>query len=256
VLSRKKSLNTFLSIILVLVVSISLPFLRNHLIDSLRWPLQFFSALAGEIRAAVLYHHNLTQNRQLKKEIGLMQRRLFEAEELYLDNLRLRQMLDFKEKSVFPLSAAGVIGYDPSNLSSIIVINKGKQQGIEKDFTVITNQGLAGRVIQAGSLTSQVLLINDLNSGVAAFIQRSRQKGLVSGTLAGSLRMHYLPPDADVQVSDLVVTSGLSGLYPKGILIGQVTRVQRQGKAGEISALVKPAVDLSRLEEVLVVLRE
>lgn len=255
--ARKKRLITFLFIAaLVVITFILIPFLKSCLIDSLRWPLEFSFHINQEIKGIILYHQNLIQNQRFKKEIGLIRRQLREAEELYFENARLRELLDFKEKSIYPLTAAGVIGYDPSNLSSVIIINKGKQQGISQGCAVITNDGLVGRVVQAGRDTSKVLLINDINSGVAALIQRNRQMCLVSGTLTRGLILHYLPPDVDVQISDLVITSGLSGLYPKGILIGRVSKIQEERSPGEIFAILTPSVNLSKLEEVLVVLRK
>lgn len=255
--TRKKRLIIFLSIAALLILTaIVIPFLRNYLIDSLRWPLMFFSSLAKEIQGITFYHQNLVQNQHLKKEIGLIRRQLHEIEELYFENVRLRELLNFKEKSVYPLTAAGVIGYDPSNLSSLIIINKGKRGGISRGFAVITNDGLVGRVVEAGRETSKVLLINDINSGVAALIQRSRVNGLVSGTLAEGLILHYLPSDTEVQISDPVITSGLSGLYSKGILIGKVIKIQEEKSSGEIFAVLKPSANLTKLEEVLVVLKE
>jgi len=239
---------------LVVFTAISIPSIRNYLIDTLRWPLVFFSHISQEIKGITSYHQNLVQNQRLKREIGLIQRQLLEAQELYLENIRLRGLLDFKEKSVYNLTAAGVIGYDPSNLSSIIIINKGKREGINEGYAVITNDGLVGRVVELGEQTSKVLLINDINSGVAGLIQRSRQNGLISGTLARGLILHYLPADADVQIADLVITSGLSGLYPKGILIGKVIKI-KENNPGEIFAVIEPSTDLTKLEEVLVVLQ-
>ena len=241
--------------IVILVVILILP-LRNYLIDSLGWPLNFLSYINREIQGAIFYHQNLVENQLFKKEIGLMRRQIYEVEELYFENVRLRGLLDFKKKSIYPLTAASVIGHDPSNLSAIVIIDKGKQQRVKKGFAVITNDGLVGRVVQVGNSTSKVLLINDINSGVAAFLQRSRQKGLVSGTLAEGLIFHYLPPNTDIQISDLVITSGLSGIYPKGILIGKVVKIQRQEGPRGIFAIVEPSANLTTLEEVLVVLSE
>jgi len=252
---RKKRLISFLTIAALVILAANLvPFSRNYLIDSLHWSLEFFSSLAKEIQGIIFYHQTRLENQRFKKEIGLIRRQLHEAEELYLENVRLRELLDFKERAVYPLTAADVIGYDPSNLSSIIIIDKGRRQGINRDCAIITNDGLVGRVVEVADSTSKVLLINDINSGVAALIQRSRSSGLVSGTLAGGLILHYLSCDADVKISDLVITSGLSSLYPKGILIGKVTKIQEERGAGEILAEVKPAADLNKLEEVLVVL--
>lgn len=254
----KKRRLFFLSstVAIITLAAASVPFLRSYLIDSMRCPLLVSSHLSREIQGIVLYHQNLVENQRLKKEIGLLQRQRFEAEELYLENERLRQLLDFKEKSVYPLTAASVIGYDPSNLSSIIIIDKGRRQGITWGCAVITNDGLVGRIIEIDQSTSKTLLINDINSGVAALIQRSRQRGLVSGTLGGDLILRYLPPDADVKLSDLVVASGLSDLYPKGILIGRVIEIREDEGRGELYALVRPSARLNNLEEVLVVLKE
>ncbi len=254
---RNKNLISFLSAAaLIILTAIFIPLLRNHLIDSMRRPLEFLFDTGQQVQGIILCRHNLAQNQRIKKEIGLFRRQSHEAKELYLENLRLRELLDFSQASVYPLTAAGVIGYASSNLSSIIVINKGKQQGVSRGSAVITNDGLAGRVIEAGDSTSKVLLVNDINSGVAAFIQRSRHRGLVTGTLAGHLILRYLTCDADVQLSDMVITSGLSGVYPKGILVGEVTKIQKDAGSAETYVVIKPSADLTKLEEVLVVLSE
>ena len=226
------------------------------MLDGLRLPLKFAYHINREIKGLVFYHRNLEQNKRLKSEISLARRKLFETEELYLENIRLRQLLDFKQKAVYPLTAANVIGYDPSNLSSVIIIDKGKRQEVKRGCAVITNEGLVGRVVEAGDVTSKVLLINDIDSGVAALIQRSRQKGLVCGTLAGELVLRYLPPEADLEPFDLVVTSGQSDLYPKGILIGKVIRIQDSDNCPEIFAVIQPTANLTKLEEVLIVLQD
>ncbi|MFH1339000.1 MAG: rod shape-determining protein MreC [Candidatus Omnitrophota bacterium] len=256
-LSKKRDL-VFLSLAaaIILLAASVVPFLRSPLIDSLHWPLLIFSQISREVQGITLYHRNLIENRRLKKELALLRRKRFEAKELYLENIRLRKLLDFKEKSVYPLTAANVIGYEPSNLSSVITIDKGKRQGIVQGRAVITNDGLVGRVVESGGTTSKALLINDINSGVAALLQRSRQKGLVSGTLGGELILRYLPPGADVKISDLVITSGLSGLYPKGIIIGEVTQVREEEGRPEIFAVVRPSAKLTKLEEVLVVVEQ
>ncbi|MBU0548942.1 MAG: rod shape-determining protein MreC [Candidatus Omnitrophica bacterium] len=256
-LARKKnSAILFSAAAVAILASIFIPLFRVNLLDSLRCPLKVFSFLSREIEKIVSYHKISIQNQQLKKQIGLGRRQIHESSELYLENIRIRQLLDFKQMSVYPLTAASVIAYDPSNLSSIIIIDKGRREGIIRDCAVITNDGLVGRIIEAGNSTSKVLLINDLNSGVAAFIQRSRSQGLASGSLGGGIMLRYLSPEADVQISDLVVTSGLGGLYPKGILIGEISGIRQEDNRPEKIALLEPSVNLNKLEEVLVVLKE
>ncbi|MFC1592475.1 rod shape-determining protein MreC [Candidatus Omnitrophota bacterium] len=256
-LARKRKLLTLSATsAIVILAAIFISTLRSNLIDVLRCPLQVFSFLGGEINSIASYRRISAQNQRLERQVGLNQRQLYESSELHLENIRIRELLDFKQMSVYPLTATGVIGYDPSNLSSIVLIDKGRQQGITRDCAVITNDGLVGRIIEAGDSVSKVLLVNDVNSGVAAFIQRSRHSGLVTGKLGGGIILRYLSPDADIQVSDLVVTSGLGGLYPKGILIGKVTRILREENQPEIFAVIESSADLNRLEELLVVIKK
>jgi rod shape-determining protein MreC len=119
---------------------------------------------------------------------------------------------------------------------------------------VVSPQGLVGSIIECAENTSKVLLINDPNQGVSSIVQRSRQEGLVSGTLGTNLIMRYLPDDAQIIVGDVVVTSDLSQVYPKGLLVGRVVNIGREFSGLNRYALVKPVVDLSNLEEVLVII--
>ncbi len=240
----------------IILAAVFTSLLKKTCLDSLRFPLAFFSDINSEIQGIVFYHHNLVQNRRLRKETDLLRRQLCEKQELYFENFRLRELLEFKERQAYPLVAANVIGYDPSNLSAVIVIDKGKQTEIKQGAAVIANNGLLGRVIETGNSTSKVLLINDVNSGVAILIQRSRGRGLVSGTLTGSLILHYLSLKVDIKVGDKVITSGLGDLYPEGVLVGEVSKIQERREGGEIIAIIEPSADLSNLEEVLVVLKE
>jgi rod shape-determining protein MreC len=99
------------------------------------------------------------------------------------------------------------------------------------------------------------MLINDPNFGVSAIVQRSRQEGLISGTLGGSLIMKYLPKDADIQISDVIITSGLTPIYPKGLLIGKVLTLGEELSGLTRYAIIKPAVNLSNIEEVLIIIQ-
>jgi rod shape-determining protein MreC len=118
---------------------------------------------------------------------------------------------------------------------------------------VVNYLGLVGRVIEVSGSASKIMLINDPNLSVSAIAQRSRQEGLVTGTLGNSLVMKYLPADADIEISDTVVTSGFSSNYPKGILIGTVTSINTEFSGLSRYALIKPAAGLSGLEEVLII---
>ena len=114
--------------------------------------------------------------------------------------------------------------------------------------------GLIGRVVETSAATAKVMLINDPNLGVSAIVQRSRQEGLVSGTLGNSLTMRYLPKDADIKPGDAIITSGLTDICPKGLAIGEVTDVGEEFSGLSRYAIIMPACHLSDIEEVLVII--
>ncbi|MFC1675272.1 rod shape-determining protein MreC, partial [Candidatus Omnitrophota bacterium] len=148
-----------------------------------------------EISGMALYHRNMSWNRILKAEVGLLKNKLNALEELKLENARLRDLLDFKERSALKVVPSFIIGRSTDNWSSVVLINKGKRHGIKEGMTAVSHLGLAGRVIESAGGSSKVMLINDPNLGVSAIDQRSRQEGLVSGTLGNSLIMRYLPKE-------------------------------------------------------------
>ena len=135
-----------------------------------------------------------------------------------------------------------------------MIIDKGRFNGIRRGMVVINSRGLVGRVAESTDNSSRILLINDPSLGVSSIVQRSRQEGLVSGTLGTNLIMRYLPEDADIIVNDLIVTSQFSQIYPKGLLVGKVINIGRELSGLNRYAIVKPAVDCSAIEEVLVII--
>lgn len=175
-------------------------------------------------------------------------------QELELENKRLKNLLDFKESSDYKVIAAKVIGRAPDNWQSVIIIDRGSRNGIKRGFIAIDFLGLVGRVIEVSGLTSRVMLINDPNLSVSAIDSRSRQEGIVSGTLGNRLIMRYLLNDADVKPDDKIFTSGLTELYPKGLLIGTVLSVDEEFSGLGRYAIIKPAVNLSSIEEVLIII--
>lgn len=227
--------------------------LRIFTLNILKFPLSIVSLGRREIGGMIFYHRNFIENEKLKKERDLLRHRLNAMHEIYLENMRLGSLLSFKQKSPFKVIAARVIGRSPDNWSSLVIIDKGSYSGIKRQAPVLTYLGLAGRVIEVTEYTSKIMLINDPNLGVSSISQRSRQEGLVSGTLGGYLVMKYLPKDADIKASDIVVTSGLTEIYPKGLLVGTVVNVGEEFSGLSRYAIIKPAVNLSDLEEVLVV---
>src|SRR5579863_473807 len=141
---------------------------------------------------------------------------------------RLRALLDFKKESSHRLIAARVIGRELSRWYDTIMIDQGEQAGVAVDMGVVMPSGVVGKVVKTGPHFAQVLLITDHNSAVAAIDQRTRDEGIVEGIEKGRVKVKYLPHFSDIQPNDVMVTSGLEGSFPKGLLIGKVDRVERR----------------------------
>lgn len=192
------------------------------------------------------------ENAALKQELQSLQIRLQEerAEAQRTDNLR--QLLELRERAGLDTTAAEVIAAAASPEFRTVTIDKGSSHGLQTDMAVISPAGVVGRVILPGGRASKVQLLVDRNAAAGALIERTRVQGVVIGFGDGSLRMQYVPGTADVKTGDLVVTSGIDGIYPKGFVIGTIDNVTRGvGQYHEIT--VRPTVDFTRLEEVLVV---
>ncbi len=194
------------------------------------------------------------QAERLRNEADALRWRLFDLREISQENARLNNLLNFKQRSPLRLVAAKVIGRSPDSWSSSVLIDRGRENGIKPGMVVVSPQGLVGSIIESADNTSKVLLINDPNQGVSSIVQRSRQEGLVSGTLGTNLIMRYLPEEAQIVVGDIIVTSELSRVYPKGLLVGRVVNLGREFSGLNRYALVKPLVDLANIEEVLVII--
>ena len=252
---KKKKL-IFFSILcfLLLFASSSIPYLRSPLLNTLKYPLSLLTLIRREAGAIIFYHRNFIQNERLKKDIDLLRNKLNAKEEVYLENARLKNLLYFKQKFSYKVIAARIIAHSPDSWSSGIIIDKGRYNGIKRGMVAITYLGVVGRVIETQEFTSKILLINDPNLGVSAIVQRSRQEGLVSGTLGTHLIMRYLPEESDIRIQDVIITSGLNQIYPKGLLIGTVIGIGKEFSGLSRYAIIKPCVDLSNIEEVLIII--
>jgi rod shape-determining protein MreC len=191
------------------------------------------------------------ENGALKQELQTLQVRLQEerAQAQRTDNLR--QLLELRERAHLETTAAEVIAASSTEFRTI-TIDKGTGDGLQPDMAVISPAGVVGRVILPSGRASKVQLLIDSNAAAGALIERTRVQGVVVGAGSGMLRMRYVPGTADVKTGDLVVTSGIDGIYPKGFVIGTIDNVA--GSAGEYHEItVRPAVDFARIEEVLIV---
>lgn len=191
------------------------------------------------------------ENSALKQENEALQIRLQQerAQAQRTDNLR--QLLELRERARLDTTAAEVIAASTTEFRTI-TIDKGSGDGLTPDMAVISPAGVVGRVILPSGRAAKVQLLIDGNAAAGALVERTRVQGVVQGVGDGSLRMEYVPGTADVRPGDLVVTSGIDGIYPKGFVIGTIEQVDR-GTGGYHQITVRPAVDFSRLEEVLIV---
>ena len=192
------------------------------------------------------------ENATLKQELQSMQVRLQQerAEAQRTDNLR--QLLELRERAHLDTTAAEVIAGPATPDIQTVTIDKGTSDGLGADMAVISPSGVVGRLILPSRRASKVQLLIDLNAAAGALIERTRVQGVVVGAGGNMLKMRYVPGTADVKTGDLVVTSGIDGIYPKGFVIGTIDHVA--GSVGEYHEIsVRPAVDFARLEEVLIV---
>jgi len=252
---KKKSLIYVAVVCLLIFLSSLIPFLRTPVLNTLKYPFVLLTLIKREVRGIIFYHRNFVQNERLKKEIDFLRQKLNTMGEALLENTRLKETLTFKQESPYKVIAARVIGRSPDNWSSLVIIDKGRYNGIKTGMVTINYLGLVGRVIETTESTSEIMLINDPNFAVSAMVKRSRQEGLVAGTLGSSLIMRYLPREADIEASDTIITSGLTDLYPKGLLIGTVVDIGEELSGLARYAIIKPVVELSNIEEVLVIAR-
>lgn len=192
------------------------------------------------------------ENRELKAEIERLRLEQVRLNEDAAQARRLQALLAFKEKSILQTLPAQVIGSGGSEQSRIVYIDKGKHDGLEPNMAVITVDGIVGKVFKVFGSTSQVLLIDDQSSGVGAILEKSRLQGILRGTSAGEVVLEHIMTDNPVQPGEEVRTSGGDRIFPKGLPVGTVTKVGN-GADLFLAIRVRPAANLSKLEEVLVV---
>jgi rod shape-determining protein MreC len=201
------------------------------------------------------------ENEQLKREVTELRVSLEQERNVAQQTRTLQQLLDLRSTTGFKTSAALVIGSGADPEFRTITIDKGTQDGLLADMAVMAPAGVVGRILMPTARAAKVQLIIDPDAGAGVLIERSRVGGVVKGvgsaqTLAfraGLLDLNYVSGSADVKRGDRVITSGLDGIYPKGLPVGEIQSAERVG--GEWRIQVKPAVDFAALEAVLVVIK-
>ena len=197
--------------------------------------------------------------RHLKQENDDLKRQLASAEiavqeqRALADRARgLEQLLDMRDHSALQLTAAEIIGASSTPDFRTLTIDRGRRDGLRSDMAIIAPGGVVGRIVVPSARAAKVQLLIDRNAAAGALIERSRAQGVVVGTGDDRLRMDYVSEASDIVTGDVVVTSGIDGIYPKGFVIGRVETVEKNGPAYR-RIVVKPAVNFSSLEQVLVV---
>jgi rod shape-determining protein MreC len=197
--------------------------------------------------------HTAQENESLRQKLGDLENRVAVLSEADRENRRLRDLLNFSSQNQLRGVTAAVIGGDPSGWIKGIVIDKGRDHGVNPGMAVIHSQGVVGQVVSVASTSSKVLLVSDHASGVDVLMHNSRARGVVEGAGERVCELKFVTKDVQVRVGEQVLTSGMDGVYPKGISVGHVAEVG-DSAAGLFQPIeVKPAVDFSRLEEVLVI---
>ena len=198
------------------------------------------------------------ENARLRQDNDALIIENVQLKEAEAENERLRRLLDFTRTNPSYDYRGGevgarVIGHDPSAYLDFVIIDLGERQGASFDMPVVTERGLVGRITEVHDTSSEVLLITDVNSAVTALIQTSRAMGVVRGLAGGGLLLDQVPQDVEVHEGEIVITSGLGDSFPRGLVIGQISKVYQRDYEMFQQARVRPTVDFRNLEQVLVI---
>jgi rod shape-determining protein MreC len=195
----------------------------------------------------------LEENKLLKEKINLLLTENINLKELERENRELRELLGSSYYEKFELKLASVIGRTETDWKNTIFIDKGKNHNIKINMSVISQSGLIGKVIATSKNFSEIRLINDPNSSVAAMIQKTRKTGVIQGRGDEILNMDLISKEAEVEIGDVIITSGLGGIFPKGILIGRVYDIKNLDYKLYKFVEVLPSTNFKKLEEVLII---
>ena len=209
--------------------------------------------LASGFQNYIYLWHTRRDNLSLLEENRRLLNLIASLRETQFENSRLRKLLQFQENFHLETVVARVVAKDVSTEFRAIRINRGEASGIKKNMAVMTNEGVVGRVLRTTKTTADVVTILDLQSAVDAIIERSRARGVMEGMTDEVCQLRFVLRTDDIEPGDVLVSSGLEGVFPKGIPVGTVSKVKRKPFGITQEVEVRPSVDFSKLEEVLVV---
>lgn len=232
--------------------------ITGKIISAVASPLQYgiTSTTKGikAIWASYIYLINVNrENALLKNEIEKVKEENNQLLEAVFLNNRLKDLLLFKQELAAATEAADVIGIEISGWIKTMTINKGASDGIKRDMVIATPLGIAGRIIDVQSTTSKAFLVTDPRCAIDVIVQKTRVKGIAEGNGTDRLLLKYVRHEDDIHVGDILISSGLGGIFPKGMAVGEIVRVEKGEDNFFMDIEAKPSADLKKLEEVMII---
>lgn len=197
------------------------------------------------------YWNALEKQNELRQQIDELESRLIQEEELRRENARLKQLLGFRDEIKPKSVGVRIVGYGLKPWKKSVMLDKGSQHGLHNRSPLVVSAGLVGRIVDVAPTSAQAIFLTDPDSRVTAMTMNSRAQGMIEGNGTEKLKLRYLNLDDPVEVGEIVITSGVSDIYPKGLRIGRIESVERDPDGLHLSATVKPAVRFSKIEEML-----
>ncbi len=214
------------------------------------YSLKLFDGLLHSMRS----HSAVTaENAALREQVRALSEENARLREAWEDNTNLRKELGLRSTLDYRTVAAEAISREQSQWFDTLTINRGRKAGLSKGDAIINHLGLVGQIVEANAWTSKAVALTDPDSAIGAVVQRSRVQGIVKGQGSEYLVLSYLAKDSDVKESDIVVSSGIAGVVPRGLRIGRVVKVVRDQVAGTTDAIIRPSVRADQVEHVLAV---
>ena len=198
------------------------------------------------------------ENDALRRELDEYKNLVYDAELIEEENDFLSEYLGLKEEHLdFALEAASVLGRESTNYRTLLTLSKGRLHGVDVNMPIITESGLVGHITEVGATWSKAVVITETASAVGGYVERSGALGVVEGTYElraeGLCRMVYIEAESDIRIGDKVVTSGIGGVYPRGLLVGRVTAVEVDENTRTLTAVIEPTADLDSVSKVMIV---
>ncbi len=238
-------------ILLLAILLWQIQFLERTSLFFLKTPIGFIHAISTEVKNLVGYRRLARENESLRHLVGKLVAQTEGLKAASLENERLHKLLEFQIPLVHQVVPSQVIGWDASLWTKTLLLDKGKKDGIQVGMPVVSHEGLVGRVSDVTSNSSRVQLLLDPNSRVGVLLNESREQGILVGQGSDLCRVQYLSLEAKIQPQEAILTSGIGGVFPKGILVGHVVFIGKESDGLHQYVLARPSTRFQALEEVL-----